>query len=187
MGRSRKSRNNKGKKEHPSVTKKREMLNRMGVTCNSQENDELYLDLRNNGKDVDFIALIKSCSSKQLTIENTCELINKYFAYYVKKNSVTVDRFNIMLRCYKEVAEAWAYGNGGSLIEQMKLKEFATSKLLGTDILDSYTPDKMMRAMELWHKIYNDEYIDKTIGGNENEGLNVYIDFGDDEDGDNDG
>jgi hypothetical protein len=183
MGRSNK------KKERKSITKKREMYNRMGIECESQCNDDLYLELKDNGKYTDFLALIKYCSSEQLTIEQTCEKLNISFSFYIKDKPITVDRFKNMLQWYREVADAWAYGTGGTNIEKMKIKEKATDIILNMEIglLESEkrladVSDKRMKAIELFNRMYNKDYQDflnaKVNNNGANGGINVSIDFG---------
>lgn len=177
------------KKERKAITKKREMLLEMGVVCKSQDNDDLYLELKGNHKAIDFLALIKYCSSKQLNIEQTCEKLNTSFSFYIKDKPITVERFNNMLNWYSEIADAWTYGTCGTNIEQVKIKDKATDIILGmetglinSDKATTDVSDKRMRAIELYNKMYNKEYQDfLNSKGNDTGGaggLNVKIDFG---------
>lgn len=135
------------------------------IVCKSQENDELYIKLWQNNKIDDFLALIRLCSSRQFTKEMTCENINEIFKYFVEDKPFTVERFNKMLGIYPDVAQAWYYGTYRSEIEKIKVREKATQIILSMDTKPIVYGGKVkdvsyerMKAIELWNKLYNDDY-----------------------------
>lgn len=158
-----------------------EKINALNIVPKSQVNDELHIKLSNNKKLIDFKALIRYCSSKQLTLDETVTLINTTFASYIGDNPMTLNRFIGMLDMYKDIGDAWSYGTCGNAIDLMKVRLKANEVMDNIDTR-SDDPTKTMKSIEMYHKLYDDEYITKTNSKNINfdRDIEVNIGFGED-------
>ena len=154
----------KKKKLHRSTRARLENIAGVELICHSQVGEEFYHKLVENYKLEDFIALVKVCSTKEYTIEQTVETINKVFAYYISEEvPMNVEVFNNLLSIYPNVAEAWNFGTLGSDIDLMKIRDKATSIILNMEeglvangdgkIVD--VGDRRMKAIETYNNIYS--------------------------------
>lgn len=143
----------------------------------SQVNEEIYKKLQDNNKLPDFIACIKYCSSKEYTIERTCEVLNKQFAFYIKDNEMKVDTFKSLISLYAEINDAWGYGTCGTFIDLQKVRDKANEiiQYLPVDGGEKYNPINSMKTIEIYHKLYDKDYIERNSKEQSNQ-VNISVD-----------
>lgn len=172
----------KQQKIRSSVLKKQIMYDQMGVECDSQLNDVLYKKLVESKKVRDFLGVIEMCSSRQCTIEDTCTILNKQFSRFIGNLTIDTNRFNSLLKIYKDIADAWDYGTCGTELDMWKVNRAATKMVMRN--LPQVSADKMndaMKAVETLNKICNPEYqeqVNKSNGNNSSASYDVEISFG---------
>lgn len=159
-------RKRKAPQEFHSSVKRKQNISGVEFICKSQLNEEVYTKLLNSNKVRDFVACIEACSSSQYTIEKTCEVLENTFKFYIGKEGLSVDTFKNMLGLYEDICNAWGYGTGGTMIDLQKVRRKANEIItnLPTTGGDKYDPSKSMRAIEMYSKLYDKEYIKNLKG-----------------------
>lgn len=142
---------------------RRRTIEKMRIPTHSQNVDELYIKLRNEGRLGRFIATVKLCSSKGYSLKETVDILKNTFRGYIENKEFNINTFIKMCQWHSDVAEAWGYGVYGDEVSNIMVKDRALELALNADDIE---------VIERYNGMYNRDVapikdeVDTGIGHN---------------------
>lgn len=104
-----------------------------GMLCMSQVAADVYDKLTKNGRQNRLISLIRMCSSKGLSEEETAKTIVKYFSSFITEKELGYETFLALVETYPDIYEAWMYGEIGDELNAQMVKDRAFEMAIKSD------------------------------------------------------
>ncbi|WIV13195.1 hypothetical protein [Proteiniborus sp. MB09-C3] len=104
-----------------------------GMLCMSQVAADVYDKLTKNGRQKRLLSLIRMCSSKALSEEETAKTIVKYFNSFITEKELGYETFLALVETYPDIYEAWMYGEIGDELNAQMIKDRAFEMAMQSD------------------------------------------------------